>query len=79
MVSPMSQVSQSVQCLTMDWAAGVRTPTEVEDFSSNLCLALGPTQPPIQWVAGSSFPRDKARPERDADHSPPSSADVKEE
>jgi hypothetical protein len=31
--------------------------------------AVRPTQPPVQWVPG-SFSRGKARPERDADHSP---------
>jgi hypothetical protein len=40
--------------------------------------ALRPTQPPVQWVQG-SFPRGKARPGRDADHSSPSSAEVKNE
>jgi hypothetical protein len=40
--------------------------------------ALGPTQPPVQWVSG-VLSRDKARPERDADHSSPSSAEVKNE
>jgi hypothetical protein len=40
-------------------------------------MALGPTQPPAQWVLGGPFPRGKARPGRDADHSPPpSSAEV---
>jgi hypothetical protein len=34
-------------------------------------LALGPTEPSIQWVRGIK------RPEREADHSPPSSADIK--
>jgi len=36
--------------------------------------ALGPTQPPVQWVPGLS--RGKVRPRRAADHSPPSSAVV---
>jgi hypothetical protein len=34
-------VAQSVQCLTTDWAAGVRSPTEAEDFPSNLCVQTG--------------------------------------
>jgi hypothetical protein len=37
---------------------------------------LGPTQPPIQWVPRAGFPWIK-RPGRKADHSPPSSAEVK--
>jgi hypothetical protein len=37
---------------------------------------LGPTQPPIQWVPGALSPRVK-RPGREADHSSPSSAEVK--
>jgi len=39
--------------------------------------ALGPTQPPVKWVPGLSL--GKVRPERAADHSPPSSAAVMEE
>jgi hypothetical protein len=39
-------------------------------------LCLGPTQPPVQWVPGVLSPGVKARPGRDADHSPPSSAEV---
>jgi hypothetical protein len=38
--------------------------------------ALGPTQPPVQWVPGVLSPGVKARPGRDADHSSPSSAEV---
>jgi hypothetical protein len=41
--------------------------------------ALGPTQPPVQWVPGVLSPGVKARPGRDADHSPPSSAEVENE
>jgi hypothetical protein len=41
-----------------------------EFFSST--PALGPTQPPMQWVPGVN------RPGREVNHSPPSSAEVKE-
>jgi hypothetical protein len=39
-------------------------------------MALGPTQPPIQWVPGALSLGVKRR-GREADHSPPSSAEVK--
>jgi len=38
--------------------------------------ALGPTQPPIQWVPG-AFSLGVKRPGREADHSHPSSAEIK--
>jgi hypothetical protein len=41
--------------------------------------AVGPTQAPVQWVPGVLSPGVKARPVRDADHSPPSSAEVDNE
>jgi hypothetical protein len=43
--------------------------------------ALGPTFPPIHWVMGTGgpFPGSKARQGRDADHSPPSRAEVENE
>jgi hypothetical protein len=37
---------------------------------------LGSTQPPLQWVSG-ALSLEVKRPGREADHSPPSSADVK--
>jgi hypothetical protein len=40
-------------------------------------MTLVPIQPPIQWVSGALSLRVK-RPEREADHSLPSSAEVKE-
>jgi hypothetical protein len=40
-------------------------------------MALGPTQPPIKWVAG-ALSLGVKRLGREADHSPPSSAEVKE-
>jgi hypothetical protein len=46
-------------------------------FTAVSRLALGPTQPPIQWVPG-ALSRGVKRPGREADHSPPSSAEVKE-
>jgi hypothetical protein len=39
--------------------------------------ALGATQPPIEWVPG-AISLEVKRPGREADHSPPSSAEVKE-
>jgi hypothetical protein len=38
---------------------------------------LGPTQPPLQWVLG-ALTLGVKRPGREADHSPPSSAEVEE-
>jgi hypothetical protein len=74
-------VARSVQCLTTDWMAGVRSPTEAEDFSSNLCVQTGSGAHPASCTVdtGGSFPGGKARPGCDADHSPPSSAEVKKE
>jgi hypothetical protein len=46
-------------------------------FTTASRLALGPTQPPIQWVPG-CLSLGVKRPGREADHSPISSADVKE-
>jgi len=46
-------------------------------FTTMLRTALGPTHPPIQWILG-AFSLGIKRPEREADHSPTSTAEVKE-
>jgi hypothetical protein len=62
-----------------DWGSRVRLPAGAGNFSHHhrVQTALGPTQPPIQWVPGALSVGVK-RPESEADHSPPSSAEVKE-
>jgi hypothetical protein len=45
-------------------------------FSTSFRPAMGPTQPPSQWVPGALSPRVK-RQGREADHSPPASAEDK--
>jgi hypothetical protein len=45
-------------------------------YSTASRLAMGPTQPPIQWVPGAFSPGIK-RSGREADHSPPSRTKVK--
>jgi hypothetical protein len=56
----------------------ISSPGRVKDFvfSTSSRPALGSTQPPIQGVSGDLSPKVK-RPGREADHSPPASADVK--
>jgi hypothetical protein len=73
--------AQSGKCLTTDWTTGVRSPTEAEDFSSSLYVQTGSGAYPASCAMGTGgpFPGGKARPGRDADHSPPSSAEVKNE
>jgi hypothetical protein len=62
--------------LTTDWTTGVRSPTEAEDFSCSLYVQIGPGAHPASCPMGTG---DKARPGRDADHSPTYSAEVKDE
>jgi hypothetical protein len=52
-----------------------------KDFSSILCIQTGSGAHPASCTmgTGSPFPGAKARPGRDADHSPPSSTEVKNE
>jgi hypothetical protein len=51
-----------------DRPVGVRVPVGSKLFSTLCRPALGPNQPPIQWVAGTLSPGVK-RPGREADHS----------
>jgi hypothetical protein len=60
-----------------DGAIGVLSLAGAKDFSSNLCVQTGSGAHPASCTMGTwgPFPRGKARPGRDADHSPPSSAE----
>jgi hypothetical protein len=55
-----------------DRAIGVRSPAGTEDFSSSLCVQTGSGTHPASCPMGTAgpFPGGKARPGRDADHSP---------
>jgi hypothetical protein len=56
-----------------DRAIGVRSPAGAKDFSSSLFVHTGSGAHPASCTMGTGS---KARPGRDADHSPPSSAEV---
>jgi hypothetical protein len=62
-----------------DRAIRVPSPAGAKDFSSSLCVQTGSGAHPASRTMGTwgSFPWDKARPGRDADHSPQSSVEVK--
>jgi hypothetical protein len=62
-----------------DRAIEVRSPEGAKDFFSNLCVQTGSEAHPASCTVstGGPFPLSKARPGRDADHSPPSSAEVR--
>jgi hypothetical protein len=74
-------VAQSVQCLATDWKTG-RSKFDPQqrrkDFSSSLCVQTVSRVHPVSCTTGTGgpFPGSKARPGRDADHSPPASAEV---
>jgi hypothetical protein len=61
-----------------DRAIGVRSPAGAENFSSSRCVQTGSGVHPASCTmsTGDPFPGGKARSGRDADHSPPSSAEV---
>jgi hypothetical protein len=62
-------------------AIGVRSLAGAKDFSSNLCVQTGSEAHPASCLMGTGgpFPGGKGRSGRDADHSPPSSAEVRNE
>jgi hypothetical protein len=64
-----------------DRAIGVPSPAGENDFSFSLCVLTGPGAHAASCTMGTGvpFPGGKARPERDADCSPPSSAEVMNE
>jgi hypothetical protein len=64
-----------------DRAIEVRSPAEAKDFSSSLCAQTNSEAHPASCPIGTGgpFPGGKAWHGRDADHSPPSSAEVKNE
>jgi hypothetical protein len=74
-----SQIAQSVQRWATGWTIGGSSPGRGWEF---FCVPPRPdrlwglTQPPIQWVPG-ALSLGVKRPGREADHSPPSSAEVK--
>jgi hypothetical protein len=79
-----SRVAQSVQCLATEWMTGLSKfdPRQRQkDFSCSLCVQTGSGADPTSCTMGTGgpFPRAKARPGRDPDHSPPSSAKVENE
>jgi hypothetical protein len=59
-------------------AIAVRSPAGAKDFSSSLCVQTGSGAHPASCTMGTGgpFPGGKERPGHDADHSPPSSAEV---
>jgi hypothetical protein len=64
--------------MTTDWTAGVQSPAQANDFSSSLCVQTSSEAYPAFYSP--VLPKGgKARPGRDADHSSPSSAEVKNE
>jgi hypothetical protein len=70
-----SYIKLEICCLTTDGSTGQsgfdpRRGQRIFHLTSVSRPALGPTQPPVQWVPGVLSPGGKSRLGRDADHSP---------
>jgi hypothetical protein len=85
----MGILSSPFLSMNRDSAVGIATGYEMDDrgvgfrvqvgsiiFSTSSNLALGPTEPPIQRVPA-NFSSGVNRPGREADHSPPTNAEIK--
>jgi hypothetical protein len=75
-------IAQSVQRWTTGWTIGIlgfvsRRGLGIFLFTTASRTALGPTEPPIQWVPGALSLKIKL-PGCEADRSPPSSDEVKQ-
>jgi hypothetical protein len=75
-------IAQSVYRWAMGWTIGVlgfdsRRGLGIFLFTTAPRTALGPSQPPIQWIPG-ALSLGVKRPGCEADSSPPPSAEVKE-
>jgi hypothetical protein len=73
-------IAQSYSARLRAGWSGVQIPEQlgISFFTTTARPALRPTQPPLQWVPGALSPEGR-RPGRETDHSPPSSAEVKNE
>jgi hypothetical protein len=77
-----TSVGSVIHLKDTDWTIGIlgfdsRRGLGIFFFTTMSRTALGPTQPPIQWIRGALSLRIK-RPGHEADHPPPSSAEIKE-
>jgi hypothetical protein len=72
------RIREDTKYLSVFPRPGVRSPAGAKDFSSSLCVQTGSGAHPASCTMGTGglFPGGKARPGRDADHSPSSSAEV---
>jgi hypothetical protein len=62
------------------WTTGVRLPAGAGDFSLNYCVQTGSDAHPASYPMGTGvFSPGIKRPGHEADHSPPSSAEIKNE
>jgi hypothetical protein len=80
----VSRVAQSVRCLATGWTTGrsrfdPRQRRKIFPVASVSRPALGPHPASCTMCIGGPFPGAKAWPGRDADHSPPSSAEHENE